>query len=172
MSTEDRIMENTEDRVDPDVLRRVQAFVEPEIAQDGPREADQALGVTESPVGEPARAGPRDQVPPTITLNDADNEDAQASYATIYDLLQKISSDQQTTLRQCAFGQYPEIWYKFKRFETLSLLNLYHYQQELVELEKSILRNKGVMSRDERNCLRVVLKDYCTCSITSQTTGV
>ncbi|KAL9097335.1 MAG: hypothetical protein Q9165_000762 [Trypethelium subeluteriae] len=160
LSTNDSIVENTKRRADPDVLRRVPAVVEPPASRDGPREVDQAAAVTDSPNTHSRQAGARDQVPPTITPDDAGDEYAQASYATIYDFLQKISWDNQKTLQQCAFGHYPEIWYKFKRFETLSLLNLYHYQQELVGLEKSIMRNKGVMSRDERNCLRIVLKDY------------
>jgi hypothetical protein len=35
-------------------------------------------------------------------------------------------------------GLHPEVWYKFKRFETLSLLNLYNYQDKLVKLDKQI----------------------------------
>ncbi|KIW32822.1 uncharacterized protein PV07_04340 [Cladophialophora immunda] len=43
-------------------------------------------------------------------------------------------------LFKCSRGEYPELWYKFKRFETLNLLNLYHYQHELIQLESKIYR--------------------------------
>jgi hypothetical protein len=45
----------------------------------------------------------------------------------------------QQELSECACGSYPEVWYQFKRFETLGLLNLYHYQDQLVNLEQQII---------------------------------
>ena len=78
------------------------------------------------------------------------------------DLMKDISEKDQEILRLCAIGQHPELWYKFKRFETLSLLNLYNYQHELVQLEKRIMAKRGVMNTEERHLLSVMLKDYRT----------
>jgi hypothetical protein len=105
--------------------------------------------------------GPSQKPTPEIKIERPPDEEDESSYSTIYDFLKPTSPESQKTLRQCAFGHYPEKWYKFKRFESLSLLNLYHYQQELVEFEKCISQRKGVMTRDERNCLRIMMKDYC-----------
>lgn len=98
---------------------------------------------------------------PEIKVASSPEDDSDLQYISIYDFLKEISPEQQETLHRYAFGHHPEIWYKFKRFETLALINLYHHQHDLIQLEKTILQKKGVMTRDERNCLRVVLKDYC-----------
>jgi len=57
-------------------------------------------------------------------------------------------------------GLYPEVWYKFKRFETLSLLNLYNYQHELVQLDKKINDAKGGMNDNDVANLRRLLQEY------------
>jgi hypothetical protein len=70
---------------------------------------------------------------------------------------------QQHSLFECARGTYPEVWYKFKRFETLSLFNLYHYQHELIELEKKITKKDVAVGRadpDDRELLKRLLKEY------------
>jgi hypothetical protein len=105
---------------------------------------------------------------PEIKVASAPEDDSNLYYNSIYDCLEEIPAEKQETLRRYAFGHHPEIWYKFKRFETLALINLYHYQHELVQMEKAILLKKGVMNRDERNCLRILLKDYCSHSLHSQ----
>ena len=71
--------------------------------------------------------------------------------------------NQQHSLFEIARGTYPEVWYKFKRFETLSLFNLYHYQHELIELEKRITKKDvavGRMDPDDRELLKRLLKEY------------
>lgn len=105
---------------------------------------------------------------PKIKVATAPEDDSDLPYYSIYDALKEISVEKQETLHRYAFGHHPEIWYKFKRFETLALINLYHYQHELIEMEKTIMLKKGVMTRDERNCLRVVMKDYCSNPLCTQ----
>jgi hypothetical protein len=55
-------------------------------------------------------------------------------------------------------GQYSQISYKFKRFEYLTILNIYNYQHKLVELEKKINeageRTDGQDAKDLANLLR------------------
>jgi hypothetical protein len=73
------------------------------------------------------------------------------------------NTNQQHSLFECARGTYPEVWYKFKRFETLSLFNLYHYQHELIELEKKITKKDvaaGRMDPEDRELLKRLLKEY------------
>jgi hypothetical protein len=69
-----------------------------------------------------------------------------------------------------ARGECPELWYKFKRFETLSLLNLYHYQHELIELESKIYspkRDKKASTKPGAHDgatvveMRRLLREYC-----------
>lgn len=50
----------------------------------------------------------------------------------------KTSNIQDETMIDCCLGAHPKVWYKFKRFEYLSLLNLYYYQHELVSLDAEI----------------------------------
>lgn len=61
----------------------------------------------------------------------------------------------------CARGLYSPAWYKFRRFETLSLLNLYHHQDKLVQIEKRIETNRGQMTADEVDELGKTLQEYC-----------
>jgi hypothetical protein len=77
---------------------------------------------------------------------------------------------EQLKLYDCSRGEHAAIWYKFKRFETLALLNLYHYQHELVKLEDEITHQHdtsemmvqpGVMTNNERRKLRELLQEYC-----------
>ena len=58
-------------------------------------------------------------------------------------------------------GRYPELWYKFKRFESPALLNLYLYQDELVQLQQDSDRKDGSMLIEQRTSLRALIKDYC-----------
>jgi hypothetical protein len=73
--------------------------------------------------------------------------------------LPQLSDSQQKTLYKCTQGEFPELWYKFKRFESLNLLNLYHYQHDLVKFQSS-LRLTGVMDIKERQLLRYLMKEY------------
>jgi hypothetical protein len=71
----------------------------------------------------------------------------------------------------------PDACYLFKRFETLSLFNIYHYQHELVQLnqkvasyEKGCSESDGGQSdntKDERGedikNVRNLLREYCKC---------
>jgi len=63
-------------------------------------------------------------------------------------------------LYECARGEIPGIRNKFKRFETLSLLSLYHYQDELVRLEVEISSQKGFTTQTQLTKCRDLLKDY------------
>ena len=57
-------------------------------------------------------------------------------------------------------GESPCLWYKFKRFESLSLLNLYHLQDELVTLDEKIGKGSGEVTRGQVLELRGLLKEY------------
>lgn len=75
------------------------------------------------------------------------------------------STAQQKTLFKCSQGEFQDVWYIFKRFESLALLNLHHYQHELAELEKDVINDNeepGGCFRDssQRKRLRKLLKDY------------
>lgn len=67
----------------------------------------------------------------------------------------------QQALFHCSRGEHKELWYKFKRFETLSLLNLYYYQHELISLESKIWSTSGVMSSSDVSKMRSLLNKYC-----------
>ena len=47
-----------------------------------------------------------------------------------------LTDEQHDAAVDCCLGAHKEVWYKFKRFEDLSLLNLYYYQHQLVLLDK------------------------------------
>lgn len=57
-------------------------------------------------------------------------------------------------------GLHSEVWYKFKRFETLSLLNLYHYQDKLVKLDKKIKKARGDLDDGDVTDLANFLREY------------
>lgn len=57
-------------------------------------------------------------------------------------------------------GESPCLWYKFKRFESLSLLNLYHLQDQLVGLDQAIGRQSGEVSPKQTAQLRTLLNEY------------
>jgi hypothetical protein len=57
-------------------------------------------------------------------------------------------------------GLHPEVWYKFKRFETLSLLNLYNYQDKLVILDKKISMAGGDLPGKDSAELSRLLREY------------
>jgi len=59
-----------------------------------------------------------------------------------------------------ARGESPCLWYKFKRFESLSLLNLYHLQDELVTEDEKISKSGGDVTREQILKLRSLLKEY------------
>ena len=78
-------------------------------------------------------------------------------------LLSPLPTHTQQALLECSRGAHPKLWYKFKRFETMSLLNLYHYQHELIELEQKITKRAiipGIMEPGDRERLRKLLKEY------------
>ena len=54
------------------------------------------------------------------------------------DPIRRLSQEQHNALLDCCLGRYEDVWHKFKRFEDLSLLNLYYYQYQLVLLDKEI----------------------------------
>ena len=64
-------------------------------------------------------------------------------------------------LWEASLGQEPELWYKFKRFESLALFNLFLYQDQLVELQGDIDEAEGRLNADQRTKLRLLLKEYC-----------
>jgi hypothetical protein len=57
-------------------------------------------------------------------------------------------------------GQFSQLSYKFKRFETLSLWNLYNYQHKLVELDKKINGEGSGMDAQDVNELARLLREY------------
>ena len=57
-------------------------------------------------------------------------------------------------------GKNSKTWFTFKRFEGLCLLNLYHVQHELIELEENISTSGGLMTRNDNRNLRDLLNDY------------
>ncbi|KAK3349040.1 hypothetical protein B0T25DRAFT_547046 [Lasiosphaeria hispida] len=63
-------------------------------------------------------------------------------------------------LFHCARGLYDAAWYKFRRFETLSLLSLYHYQDKLVQVEKKINEDRGQMTEEDISNLATMLRNY------------
>ncbi|KAK0635832.1 hypothetical protein B0T17DRAFT_517386 [Bombardia bombarda] len=63
-------------------------------------------------------------------------------------------------LFQMAQGMYEPAWYKFKRFDSLQLLNLYHYQHKLVVFDEKISQNQGKMSEEEITTMAALLKEY------------
>ena len=76
------------------------------------------------------------------------NAPTPAAAAAIAEKLAKIQeSTRISKLYDFSRGAYPCLWYKFKRFEGLSLFNLYLLQDELVQMEKTLRMRYGVPSR-------------------------
>lgn len=71
------------------------------------------------------------------------------------------TKDTEKKLLDCARGVYDAPWYKFRRFETLGLLNLYHYQDRLVRFEKDVTGRRGHMDADDVAELSTLLREYC-----------
>lgn len=65
-------------------------------------------------------------------------------------------------MSEFAYGAHPELWYKFKRFETLGLHNLYLLQDELVRFQRDVDYRAGHMTIADSQKLRGLLKEYCT----------
>lgn len=90
-----------------------------------------------------------------------DDRRRQASYQT-----QRLENSEHEVMVNCCLGAYPEVWYKFKRFECLSLLNLYYYQHELVSLDEEIFGTPNAthewkpLDSTELLNLRTVIKEY------------
>jgi hypothetical protein len=57
-------------------------------------------------------------------------------------------------------GSPKETWFKFKRFDYLSLLNLCHYQDRLVQLEREIYECQGDIIPDKVKALADMLREY------------
>ncbi|KXX73044.1 hypothetical protein MMYC01_210089 [Madurella mycetomatis] len=70
------------------------------------------------------------------------------------------TKDTEKKLLDCARGVYDAPWYKFRRFETLGLLNLYHYQDRLVRFEKDITGRRGHMDAEDAAELSTLLREY------------
>ncbi|GAB1318642.1 hypothetical protein MFIFM68171_08852 [Madurella fahalii] len=70
------------------------------------------------------------------------------------------TKDTEKKLFDCARGVYDAPWYKFRRFETLGLLNLYHYQDRLVRFEKDITGRQGQMDAERVAELATLLREY------------
>lgn len=64
------------------------------------------------------------------------------------------------TLFNIASGRVQDVWCKFKRFDRLSLLNLCHYQDKLVELEGKIQRDPSNITKDQIKELSELLREY------------
>jgi hypothetical protein len=103
------------------------------------------------------------------------SKSASEKWGQLYDdLLPPHSNDEdaQRVLFECSKGTHKPLWYKFKRFESLALLNLYHYQHELTLLEADISnfrpadsaeadeRGPGVMTGEQIHKMRRLLKEY------------
>ena len=77
----------------------------------------------------------------------------------------KLESDLLQYLWGCATGAIPQAWYKFKRFERLSLWNLYHFQHDLVTFQEKLGAKLGEKPREmtahDRQYMRDLLKEYC-----------
>jgi hypothetical protein len=58
-------------------------------------------------------------------------------------------------------GEKPELWYKFKRFETLGLHNLYLLQDQLVRFQRDLDWRGGEMTKKDSSTLRNLIKEYC-----------
>ncbi|KAK3297416.1 uncharacterized protein B0H64DRAFT_440882 [Chaetomium fimeti] len=80
--------------------------------------------------------------------------------STSPDLAQQLDPITARTLFKFVRGESPCLWYKFKRFESLSLLNLYHLQDELVGLDQAIGRRGGEVTPKQTAQLRTLLKEY------------
>lgn len=83
------------------------------------------------------------------------------------DPIKPLTRKQHNALVDCCLGAYEEVWYKFKRFEDLSLLNLYYYQHQLVLLDKEIFGNphgenfeSEPLSNEKWRQIRRYLKGY------------
>jgi hypothetical protein len=63
-------------------------------------------------------------------------------------------------LYKCSRGEYPALWYQFKRFETLGLLDLYLYQDALVQLQSKIDKASGACSDSDIENLHILLHKY------------
>jgi hypothetical protein len=63
-------------------------------------------------------------------------------------------------LYKCSRGEYPALWYQFKRFETLGLLDLYLYQDALVQLQSTIDEAGGACSDSDIESLHTLLHKY------------
>jgi len=59
-----------------------------------------------------------------------------------------------------ASGKVQDVWCKFKRFDRLSLLNLCHYQDKLVELEGKIQKDPSNMTKEQIKELAELLREY------------
>lgn len=77
-----------------------------------------------------------------------------------------VDDYQHESIVDCCLGAHPKVWYKFKRFECLSLLNLYYYQHELIRLDNRIFGTPDVpkdftaLDREEWLELRSMIKEY------------
>jgi hypothetical protein len=58
-------------------------------------------------------------------------------------------------------GEKPELWYKFKRFETLGLHNLYLLQDQLVRFQRDLDWRGGKMTKKDSSTLGNLIKEYC-----------
>lgn len=64
------------------------------------------------------------------------------------------------TLFNIASGKFEDVWCKFKRFDHLSLLNLYHYQDRLVQLDSKIHGDGGNITKNQVEELARLLREY------------
>ena len=68
------------------------------------------------------------------------------------------------------FGLADERWraenYSFKTFERLVLLDLFRYQQQLVETEGHVVDAQGGCGAEELDALRGLLREYRECILT------
>jgi hypothetical protein len=72
-------------------------------------------------------------------------------------------SKRNQALYNCSIGEYPCLWYKFRRFESLSLFNLYLLQDRIVQFENRVRHSAERpfrMSDDEISKQNELLKEY------------
>jgi hypothetical protein len=126
--------------------------VEPPTLQNGDDSDD-------DPPSAPQRPTPR-FIPKDLPKHPVPRQPIPMAGSTSPDSAQQLDPITARTLFKFVRGESPCLWYKFKRFESLSLLNLYHLQDELVGLDQAIGRQSGEVTPKQTARLHTLLKEY------------
>lgn len=92
--------------------------------------------------------GPPPPLAPNVEANEVANDNDKKRIKALYD---------------CSIGEYPCLWYKFRRFESLSLFNIYLLQDRIVKFEMYVRRRcvyGGTLSDDDIEKQNHLLKEY------------